>query len=134
MRYLILALSLSAAAQTPQKYTPEDFGGKLSAPVPPSSREQFSDFLKQTDPKRFTPAQCTRKPNYPVSQAYIAYCEKTAPAAHPSCPVPESVSSAHLKGMPNLPYQGADGKPMPRGKYFEPLDCRWHIGPNPRKP
>lgn len=74
-----------------------------------------------THPKEWAPAMCSKvghgTMNGPVGEGYIDYCIRNAPNAKPSCPAPASVKSNVSHG---------------RASYFEPLDCTWHMGNDPR--
>lgn len=71
-------------------------------------------------PTTFTPEMCKVKQPAPVSAGYIHYCMDVSENKVPSC----------INTTPPPP----STKPgvAPKVVYFEPLDCAWHDGKNPR--
>ena len=67
----------------------------------------------------FSPEMC--KVQQPVaSRAYIAYCLRVAPNDQPACP---ANSQNELLGATSSGFIS----------YFEPLDCSYHVGEDPRQ-
>ena len=62
-------------------------------------------------PQQWTPAMCSTPTKEHVGAFYVKYCQKNAPNVIPTCPAPG---------------------PELDGFYFEPYDCRWHMGQDPR--
>lgn len=55
-----------------------------------------------------------------ASRAYIEYCLRVAPTEQPACP---AGSQNEVLGATSSGFIS----------YFEPLDCSWHVGEDPRQ-
>ena len=67
----------------------------------------------------FSPEMC-KVPQPVASRAYIAYCLRVAPNDQPTC---SANSQNEVLGATSTGFIS----------YFEPLDCSWHVGEDPRQ-
>ncbi len=74
-----------------------------------------------THPRDWTPAMCSKPAAKYVGEGYIAYCLKNAPTVTPACPA-----------APERPQYILNQNWRVLGAYYEPLDCKWHMGHDPR--
>ena len=105
-----------AIALTPLMLTAEN-----EAPPTNSSYPQTKHLAAALKPNHslLTPDMC--KVRQPVaSSGYIAFCLRAAPSDHPMCPADSrrEMFGATSSGLTT---------------YFEPLDCSWHVGRDPRQ-
>lgn len=111
LRFLLLAviatpLSLVAQSAPSSNFSSPTHNRPLSAALKPSHA-------------LFSPEMC--KVQQPVaSRAYIAYCLRVAPNDQPVCP---ANSQSELLGATSSGFIS----------YFEPLDCSYHVGEDPRQ-
>lgn len=74
----------------------------------------------QIYPRDYSPAMCSVPSKDNVDLKYIRYCLTFAPKAAPACP-------AAMKARENR------WRDREEGSYFEPFDCTWKPGTDPRK-
>jgi hypothetical protein len=109
LRCLIVA-AVSAPLSLPAQNAPSNSFTTHSKPVPA--------VLKPSH-ELFSPEMC--KVKQPVaSRAYIAYCMRVAPNDQPVCP---ANSQNEVLGATSTGFIS----------YFEPLDCSYHVGEDPRQ-
>ena len=111
LRFLLVAVMATPLSLVAQSTPSSNFSS-------PTHTRPLSAELKPSH-ALFSPEMC--KVQQPVaSRAYIAYCMRVAPGDQPTCP---ANSQNELLGATSSGFIS----------YFEPLDCSYHVGEDPRQ-